>query len=352
MPSSLFLTMIHALGLMALCTLAYGYAQRSLRARLARHGVIGIVLGLGSAISMLEPFAVVQGYQVDGRNMFLAISTAFGGALSSVIAVAIAILVRLLIGGPGAVIGVLSIAMACILAALWAHWSRTETRRSWAAWIVLGVILSAPLLIGMTVLGTTETGPALARVGTDMIGALVFGKMFEGEQRRGRRERQLNLAASTDPLTGLPNRRAMMGFVDNLPAADLRGMALLIIDADHFKMINDTHGHDVGDQVLKAIADTLKGAIRQGDFAARFGGEEFAVLLKVPQQGDGYAVADRLRNMLSRPHLIAGQKIHVTVSIGGTRLPAAEFDFASAYAKADAALYEAKRLGRDRVVFS
>lgn len=348
----LFLAAIQAVGLIAICTLAYGWMQRSIPNRLLRRCAVGCLLGLGSAISMLQPYIVVEGLQVDGRNTFLAIATAFGGALSTVIAGTIAGLARIWVGGTGVTIGVVTTILVCLMAAIWAYATRHQTRRSLLAWVLLGGILSLPLLISMIVLKVPEPLVALTRVCTDMIGAVVFGKMFEGERLRGRRERQLNHDASTDPLTGLPNRRALMEFVDQLKPADREAMALMIIDADHFKSINDTHGHDVGDQVLKRIAEAMSRSIRERDFAARFGGEEFAVLMRVGRPQDGYTLADRLRIALSGQHEIDGAKVMVTVSVGATSLRAAGSDFQQAYARADAALYQAKRLGRDRAVFA
>ncbi len=348
----MLLALTHAFGLMAICTLVFGKIQRGIRNTIARNCATGVLLGGATAIAMLQPFLSFEGFQVDGRNMFIAIAAAFGGVAAMTVAASLAIVMRIGIGGAGMPFGIAAILIICLLGALWSHVTRKETKRSFASWIVLGALLSVPLLIGLLALQVAIPPVALFRIVPDVIFALVFGKMFEAELRRGRRERQLNIDASTDPLTGLPNRRAMAGFVDRLSAADSQGMALLIIDTDHFKSINDTYGHDTGDEVLRAIATTLSGEIREGDFAARVGGEEFVVLLRLTQQADGYLIADRLRVALSRQHLIRDRKVLVTVSIGGTRLVGEPFDFAKAFEKADAALYEAKRNGRDRTVFT
>lgn len=346
------LAALHSVGLVAICTLAYGSIQRLLAAAVLRRMAIGMLLGLASVAVMFQPFMQIEGYQIDSRNLFLALATAFGGLSSTLVAVGIAASGRLMISGTETLPGLLSMVLVCLLAASWARRTRGQNRRSWHAWLALGAIVSAPLLIGMLLTGLITFEVAAARLGVDLITAFVFGKMFETEQRRAQRERQLNRAASTDPLTGLPNRRALMDFVNSIDDERRKSMALLIIDADHFKNINDIHGHAVGDQVLQAIAETLNSVIREGDIAARFGGEEFAVMLQVAQQADGFAVADRLRHALSQHHMIGGKNLKVTVSVGGTRIPPDTFDFAAAYARADAALYSAKRLGRDRAVFA
>lgn len=351
-PADLLLALTHAFGLMALCTLLFGRIQRCVRNAVVRNCATGLVLGTATAIAMLQPFFTVNGFQVDGRNMFIAVASAFGGVTAMIVAAVMGILMRIAIGGAGVPFGTGAILIICILGALWAHVTRKEGKRGWQSWVLLGALLSVPLLVGLLVLQIALPTMALLRIVPDVVTALVFGKMFEAELRRGDRERKLDREASTDPLTGLPNRRAMTAFVDQLSAAQGQGMALLMIDADHFKAINDTHGHDVGDEVLKTIATTISGTIREGDFAARVGGEEFVVLMQLNQQSDGYTVADRLRKAISRQQLIRGRKVMVTVSIGGTRLAGEPFDFSRAYAKADAALYEAKQNGRDRTVFA
>jgi diguanylate cyclase (GGDEF)-like protein len=169
------------------------------------------------------------------------------------------------------------------------------------------------------------------------------------------RQRALQDVASHDALTGLHNRR----WLDQvLPATlesagrDGRPLALLMIDVDHFKRINDTHGHGEGDRVLVAVACALAGALRQSDMLARFGGEEFAVLL--PGAGDpvAHAVAERLRAAVaSTPLALQGGQTpeRVTVSLGLAFLRAGD-DPTQLLGRADRALYRAKAAGRDRVV--
>lgn len=352
MPLQLFLAAMQAVGLIAICTIAYGWIQRSIRQKHLRGAAIGCLLGLGSMLSMLHPFLAVDGFQVDSRNMFLAIATTFGGALSTFIALTIAATARLMIGGGGAMLGLAIMALVSIMAAAWSYLTRKEKKRSVATWFILGSILCTPMLVTLAIMDKSIPSVALTRVITDMVGAMVFGKLFEGEQRRARRERQLNHDANTDPLTGLPNRRAFMNFVDHLNPAAPGYFALLIIDADHFKAINDTHGHDAGDRVLSSLAQTLSSSLRKDDFVARLGGEEFAVLLHVSEPDSGRELAERLRLNLSGQHLIKGSQVMVTVSIGGCVLPAQKFNFDDAYVQSDAALYTAKRLGRDRAVFA
>ena len=130
-------------------------------------------------------------------------------------------------------------------------------------------------------------------------------------------------------------------------------MALMILDIDHFKAVNDTHGHDIGDAVLKEFAARLRRNIRGVDLACRFGGEEFVVLMPDTDYGQAQLVAERVRQSIAeRPFDVnAGRPLSVTVSAGVT-LNESDADTPETLIKrADVALYRAKREGRNRVVF-
>ena len=161
--------------------------------------------------------------------------------------------------------------------------------------------------------------------------------------------------ALKDVLTGLPNRRAFEEAAGKQwERSQLAGepLTLLQIDVDHFKRINDTFGHGVGDQVLRWVADILSKQLRVGHAAFRTGGEEFTVLIPATGASDALAIAERLRAAVSgAPFEAAGDPISVTISIGS----ADSRSFASLsemIAAADAALYQAKAQGRNRTVAS
>lgn len=157
-------------------------------------------------------------------------------------------------------------------------------------------------------------------------------------------------AALTDPLTGIPNKRAMN---DALARASSLGNrhgqqnSLILCDLDHFKCINDQYGHVVGDHVLQLAAKELQNAIRTSDEVYRFGGEEFAIILPQTNEADARAVADRIRQFISTIRVDCGEStIAVTTSCGvAMRLP--EEDSKQWLARADGALYRAKDSGRD-----
>jgi len=160
-------------------------------------------------------------------------------------------------------------------------------------------------------------------------------------------------AADHDHLTGAASRRAFFAFAEReLARAERRGgeLGLLLVDADHFKRINDTYGHGVGDLVLRDLVERIQQVIRKIDYCARLGGEEFAVLLPDADGRTVLAVAQRLRAALERTPQLAGAATGVsyTVSIGVAMLQPEE-NIAGLMARADAALYAAKAGGRNRV---
>lgn len=163
---------------------------------------------------------------------------------------------------------------------------------------------------------------------------------------------QLDRLASTDPLTGLANRRTLMTALKNArdhAVAQGEGFAFAMLDLDHFKRINDSYGHGVGDEVLVRLANRLRNGVRADDVVARYGGEEIAILFPGVTLDHATAVVERLREeMASTPLLVGSQVIAVTFSAGVAEWRPSE-DVAAMIRRGDEALYDAKRSGRDRV---
>lgn len=157
------------------------------------------------------------------------------------------------------------------------------------------------------------------------------------------------LAAGTDPLTELANRRTMDEHMRRLDAAEVP-YTVIVADLDHFKSINDTHGHDVGDRCLQLFADILKEACRDTDIACRPGGEEFALILSGASTDAGMAVASRIRAMLAQESRRQGPVF--TVSLGIAARPTHGDRAEEILRSADVALYDAKDQGRDRCVLA
>lgn len=179
---------------------------------------------------------------------------------------------------------------------------------------------------------------------------------FALNQRLGRLRRQrdqMQLLADTDALTGLPNRRAGLRHLGRMVRAARAGHAALsvaFVDIDHFKAINDEHGHEAGDRVLVAAAQALAGTVRGTSDAARMGGEEFLVLLPGVDGPGAMRRMETLRTRLAiRGADLGIEGLALTASIGVAALQPGDADAAALLRRADAAMYAAKRGGRDRV---
>jgi len=164
---------------------------------------------------------------------------------------------------------------------------------------------------------------------------------------------RLEIVASTDSLTSCLNRAAFATLVDayleKFSGTPRNHGALLIVDVDHFKKINDTLGHDVGDEALKMIASTIRGALRDIDLVGRLGGEEFSVFLPGAHADQCAEIAERIRVAVQRSDFRPnGDRWLLSVSIGAAPFAAAT-TFSELYRVADQHLYDAKRKGRNRV---
>ena len=180
--------------------------------------------------------------------------------------------------------------------------------------------------------------------------AAVLSSLVEITARK-QHERELRRLSATDPLTGLRNRRGFFNKADALLRREgVRPMALLLMDVDHFKSINDTHGHAVGDLVLQMLAGRVKAVLRRPDVLARVGGEEFVVLAPLADLDDACALAERIRDAVARHAMrINGLRLDVTLSIGVSLVQPGRMAIDNALSRADAAMYRAKHAGRNRV---
>lgn len=178
---------------------------------------------------------------------------------------------------------------------------------------------------------------------------LTYGNVGELADRAESLER----LACIDGLTGLNNRRHFLALAENEWSRFQRygrPLALLMIDIDFFKSVNDTYGHDAGDAVLKAVAESLHRSKRSSDIAGRLGGEQFALILPEATIDRAVSAAERYRTLIGgRPIIAMGRQISVTVSIGVGIAEADMSGFEDLLKRADVALYEAKNSGSNRV---
>jgi diguanylate cyclase (GGDEF)-like protein/PAS domain S-box-containing protein len=164
-------------------------------------------------------------------------------------------------------------------------------------------------------------------------------------------EDQLTFQAFHDPLTGLPNRTSFLMSLDRAlqTAEPGRTTAIMFIDLDHFKTVNDTLGHTAGDELIKQVAERLCSALRNGDILSRFAGDEFTVLLPNTSSSEkAMAIAERLRQAMERPFDIAGNEVSISSSIGVDCTETPGMKPRVMLRQADAAMYAAKRNGRNR----
>jgi diguanylate cyclase (GGDEF)-like protein/PAS domain S-box-containing protein len=206
---------------------------------------------------------------------------------------------------------------------------------------------------GQRVLVETTKVPMRSASGA-LIGVLGIARDIT---ERKRLEAELLEMASTDFLTGLSNRRHFITRMEQelarINRLDTLHLAVLMLDIDHFKQINDRYGHVAGDAVLKHIAAILRAELRVVDSVGRVGGEEFAILLSGTDAAGALVFAERLREKIAQtPTVQGGRPIPATASIGVTAMHTLDVSTTEVLQRADAALYRAKELGRDRVVIA
>lgn len=185
-----------------------------------------------------------------------------------------------------------------------------------------------------------------------LCGALAHASLRREVRQRQALARRLEHEATHDPLTGLPNRRSFMNALDRALGRARRGdhmVAILFIDLDGFKRINDELGHDSGDQLLRHVAERFSSALRQTDMVARLGGDEFAVLADAPGAEAPMMLAERLVRTASTPMLDGHPGQRISASVGVALFPLDATDGHALLREADAAMYRAKHDGKGRV---
>jgi diguanylate cyclase (GGDEF)-like protein len=222
-----------------------------------------------------------------------------------------------------------------------------------------GMILSVPfMVVGLVVyyffLETVGTAHGMIDLlNMVLCGVLMQVFMHMYEERREEAEQRLVDMAQTDALTGLANRSAFQSTLARTIAECERngsGFALVVMDIDHFKLVNDTLGHDAGDHVLRNIGQCLSERLRTTDSVGRLGGEEFGLILRDVKPADAFELMDELRERIAGRELRYGETgIRVTASFGIAQWPDHGQDAETLFCVADRCLYTGKRAGRNRV---
>jgi diguanylate cyclase (GGDEF)-like protein len=184
----------------------------------------------------------------------------------------------------------------------------------------------------------------------------IFAKQIGNSLERARLFEEVQSLALTDPLTGLQNRRSVfeLGRIEFSRTRRMqRSFSCMMLDIDHFKKVNDTYGHQAGDQILQGFAGRCLKAVREGDMVGRYGGEEIVILLPETDRDLAVRVAERLgASVAEKPVQTTQGEITVTVSIGVAAQDENTPHFEALIARADQALYIAKHKGRNRVAVS
>jgi diguanylate cyclase (GGDEF)-like protein len=234
---------------------------------------------------------------------------------------------------------------------------RAETLSNDAAQALDGVLARLTLRIKERTERQLEVGDRLRHyiAGLLVVAAAVLGALYMGYRRVQWREREalrrIQYLAHFDTLTGLPNRALLADRLAQELARARRtgsGFAVLLFDLDGFKAVNDTWGHAAGDRVLAAVAERARKCVRASDTVGRLGGDEFLAVLPETTSAGALGVAEKLREALKEPFALEGAAAHLGASVGISLFPVHGADAESLQRAADAALYAAKREGKDR----
>jgi diguanylate cyclase (GGDEF)-like protein len=216
-------------------------------------------------------------------------------------------------------------------------------------------LLVLPLLVHREVLGTLVLGSNTqgAFGNAERLTLQVLARHMAVSLANARMVKRLEELATTDGLTGLLNKRALSEVARQKLRSACRfdkPLSVLICDLDHFKLVNDTHGHDVGDRVIVGFSDVLKRTKRETDAVGRFGGEEFVLICEQTDVSGAELLAERIRaELVATTFVTPAGGLNVSASVGVATYPQAEGDWDTLFKAADEALYASKRGGRDRV---
>jgi diguanylate cyclase len=355
--SALLIGLCRSLAMSALVILGYSKVIQATTGPLAANIGVGLLFAGAGVLSMNDPISFSPGVFYDGRVPLLALAYTFSGLVGAVTTTVVLCGYRIWIGGAGAYAGLISISMAA------------------AAGIAVGMLpnrffkqrLGRPIVLSLASTLSTVSVFALPHQSAssfsyhalvlimiaNSIGIFVLHDFLSNEKKRMRLFRALEHDAAVDPLTKLANRRAFdaRSALALSPGHNPNGeYAVIMIDIDHFKAVNDTFGHDTGDVVLANVASIVVSSVRKTDIVARFGGEEIAVLLPGLGGQRAAAIAEKIR-LRVEADIVASQAgdVCVTISAGASATNIHLTSVAEALKAADAALYGAKRSGRNRV---
>jgi diguanylate cyclase len=340
------------IGMIGLIAIIFGTVERQQQPWFVRNIEHGLAFGLSAVVCMTFPVVLSNGAVINGRSLFLAFAAAFGGVLPFVVAAIVTTVCHLIRND----VGLTQIVHPMIAAGgLGLAWRWTVARKfGYGLWslITLGGLVSLVSLL-LIILSPSGGGRIFlllypAVVGVSMLAALILGLLVDRELRHFKDEKLWRQEAYTDALTKLANKRAFQEDYGELTVGDAI-FSLILLDVDHFKRVNDTYGHPIGDEVLRHIAGVLDKGMASDGKAYRLGGEEFAIILRSRDLLETANFADALRQTVFRTLGESAHRLPVVTVSAGIAISTDKEHCREILAAADAALYHAKSSGRDRV---
>lgn len=353
---AIFSAFLQGLGIVAIAMRLHEMAIAQCNSRHCERAAATVTFVAGVIVSMGFPLNFSPGVVFDLRHVFLVIAASYGGWSVALMTAAAAAMFRIWAGGAGMESELVGIAISTA-AGLGLAKLHAELDLSLPRLILLGLaaslsLVSVFLLPLSTALDVFQTiaAPFMA---INLFGVIIAGETLNKSRQQKVREIEMVKDIATDPLTGLANRRVFDTRGPEMAREEIaRGghYAIMLIDIDNFKSINDTFGHGCGDQVLRQICDIIAANARENDLVARFGGEEMVLVLPGCEDASTKSVADRIRHSIeSEKFDLEGIRLRVTVSIGYIVVQDQRTPFWKAFNQADSALYRAKNSGRNRV---
>ena len=351
-------TFLNPIGMTIILVYCFGIFSRAFPSPLRISITMGFLLGLAAWVAMAAPIQLDDGVIVDLRALFVGISAAFFGWRAALITTVMAVGFRIEIGGIGMIPGIFGIVIAAIAGLFGRRKVEARIKSSILSLIALSSLISVNMVSAfmlphdVSVVFFQTMAPLVFAL--NFFGTVIFTLLITREMTMLGKENSLLEAASTDPLTKIPNRRSVIDKYGEIhdQAIFRRGVAMVCIDVDHFKAINDTFGHLPGDQVRVEISRRISSCLRPTDLFARMSGDEFLVVLTNVSSDEALAIADRCRKIISRaPIATNGMHIQASISVGSVWSNKSE-EFSAFRNAADAALYQAKTAGRDCTAFN
>lgn len=327
----------------------------TLQAPLPVRLTFGVGMGAVGAVLLKFSINVSSDVIIDLRYLPISLAAIYGGLLPSIVSGAIISVIRLYHTDISttslvAVTGIMTMALGSGLLS----YLRWGVYRKWLLMTLLNwsIVYNVLVIVVPDTRLLRETFSSYLLSST--IAALLSVMMMEYLRKSSLLMLQLQKNSSTDHLTGLHNMRnfeARLSTFSQTAEYHQQKLSLIMIDIDHFKVINDTYGHPAGDAVLKQLGDLLSTSSRSQDDVSRYGGEEFAILLPQTSPSLVVEIAERIRKTVQKHRFIlpSGQAIHLTISLGVATYPDLTKDTKDLVKKADDALYQAKNKGRNHV---